>query len=61
MIGRRRTSEFIEKLARPHVVPQDIEASYREMAADQAREQDALAWSEGVIGDGTLAEPHVSR
>jgi hypothetical protein len=49
-IGRRRISQFIEKLARPHVVPQDIEASYRDMAADQAREQEALEWSEGLVG-----------
>ena len=48
-IGRRRISQFIEKLARPHVVPQDLEASYRDMAADTEREQDALEWSEGVI------------
>ena len=27
----------------------DIEACYRDMAADQAREQEALEWSEGVI------------
>ncbi len=31
---------------------EDIEASYREMAADQAREQQALEWSEGLIADG---------
>jgi len=59
-IGRRRISQFIEKLARPHVVPQDIEASYRDMAADQAREQEALEWCEGVVGD-SLTEPHASR
>jgi len=43
-IGRRRISQFIERLARPHVVLQDLEASYRDMAADQAREQEALEW-----------------
>jgi predicted CopG family antitoxin len=26
-IGRRRISQFIEKLARPHVLPQDTEAA----------------------------------
>ena len=60
-IGRRRISQFIEKLARPHVVQQDIEAAYREMAADQAREDEALAWSEGLIADSSLTEPHASR
>jgi hypothetical protein len=60
-IGRRRISRFIDELARPHVVPPDIEASYRDMAADQTREQEALEWSEGVIADSSLSEPHASR
>ena len=60
-IGRRRISQFIEKLARPHVVPRDIEASYRDMAADESREQDALEWSEALIADSSHPEPHASR
>jgi len=60
-IGRRRISQFIEKVARPHVVPLDIEASYRDMAADQAREQEALEWSEALIADSSLTQPHASR
>ena len=60
-IGRRRISQFIEKLARPHVVPQDIEAAYRDMSADQTREQEALEWSEGLLSDLPPTEPHVSR
>ena len=59
-IGRRRISQFIEKLARPHVVPENIEAAYRDMASDPAREQEALEWCEGVVGD-SLTEPHASR
>ena len=60
-IGRRGISQFIEKLARPLVVPQDrdIEASYRDMAADLMREQEALDWSEGLIADSALT--HGSR
>ena len=50
-VGRRRISQFIEKLARPHVLSQDLEAAYRDMRADQEREREALAWSEGLIGD----------
>lgn len=60
-IGRRRISQFIEKLARPHVVKQDIEAAYREMAADNAREQEALEWSEGLIADSSITEPRAPR
>jgi hypothetical protein len=31
------------------------------MAADQLREQDELEWSEALIADFTLPEPHASR
>ncbi len=50
-VGPRKISRFLEGLARPHVVDADLEAAYREMAADEARESAALAWSEGLIGD----------
>ena len=60
-IGRRRISQFIERLARPHVVPLDIEASYRDMAADHVREQEALEWSEALIADSSLSEPPAQR
>jgi hypothetical protein len=51
VVGRRRISRFLEDLARPHVLPADMEAAYREMAADEERESQALDWAEGVIGD----------
>jgi predicted CopG family antitoxin len=51
VIGRRRISRFIESLVRPHVVGADLEASYRKMAADKAREAEALEWAEGTIED----------
>jgi predicted CopG family antitoxin len=59
-IGKRRISQFIERLARPHVVPTDIEAAYRDMAADDGRERDALEWSEGLISD-SVPSSHASR
>jgi predicted CopG family antitoxin len=40
-IGRRRISQFLEKLARPHVLPEDLETAYRDMAADEDREREA--------------------
>jgi hypothetical protein len=58
-IGRRRISRFLEKLARPHVLSQDLDAAYREMAVDREREDEAQAWSEGVIGD--VAGPNAAR
>ena len=51
VIGRGHISQFIESLARPHVIPTDLAAAYRAMAADEERERDALEWSEGLIGD----------
>ncbi|MGA3078173.1 MAG: addiction module antitoxin [Bryobacteraceae bacterium] len=60
-VGRRRIGKFLEKLARPHVVPQDIEAAYREMASDEGREREAHAWTEGVIGDVAGDPPNAAR
>ena len=53
VIGPRKISGFIEQLVRPHVLDTyiDLEQSYREMAADEAAEAEALEWSEALIGD----------
>jgi predicted CopG family antitoxin len=51
VVGRRRISRFLSELARPHVVPDDLEAGYRAMAADEEREREAIEWIEGLIGD----------
>ena len=51
VVGRRRISRFIEGLVRPHVMSKDLDQAYREMARDEAREADALAWSEATVGD----------
>jgi hypothetical protein len=50
-VGRRRISRFLADLARPHVVRDDLEGAYAAMAADEAREREAQAWAEGLIGD----------
>ncbi|MDA3932823.1 MAG: addiction module antitoxin [Gammaproteobacteria bacterium] len=50
-VGRRRISKFIENLARPHVLEQDLLSAYQAMAADSARESAALAWSEATVSD----------
>ena len=57
VIGRRRISRFLNDLARPHVVGQDLSAGYAAMAADEARDAEAEAWSEGLLLDGAN-EPH---
>ena len=51
VVGRGRISRFLEDLARPHVVRQKLEAAYREMAADESRESEALEWAESTLSD----------
>jgi hypothetical protein len=46
VVGRRRISQFIEELVRPHVVGKDLEAAYQQMAREKARAAEALEWSE---------------
>lgn len=42
VVGRRRISQFIEGLVRPHVVAEDLDEAYQAMANDELREQEAL-------------------
>lgn len=51
VIGRRRISRFIESLVRPHVVRENLDAAYRDMARDEAREDEALEWAEATVRD----------
>jgi predicted CopG family antitoxin len=51
VIGRRHISQFIEDLVRPHVIGIDLEAGYQAMAEDEAREAEAIEWSEATLGD----------
>lgn len=51
VVGPRKISAFIEDLVRPHVVLPDLDAAYEAMAADEARETEALALAEAAIGD----------
>ncbi len=52
VIGRGNISQFLEGLARPHVLTADsLDAGYQAMAADQAREADAQEWTDALIKD----------
>ncbi len=51
VVGRRRISRFIESLVRPHVMREDLVAAYRDMADDEARENEALEWAEATVMD----------
>lgn len=51
VVGRRKISRFLGDLARPHVVGNDLRTGYAAMAADEAREREAAAWTEGLVKD----------
>jgi hypothetical protein len=51
VIGRRKISQFLEDLARPHVLKNDLLEGYQAMAADTKREEEALAWCNALIAD----------
>ena len=51
VVGRGRISRFIKDLVRPHVMDRSLEAGYEAMGQDEARETEALEWSEATIGD----------
>ena len=51
VVGRRHISRFINELAKPHVIADALEEGYRAMAADEAREREAIEWIEGLIND----------
>ena len=50
-VGKRRTSQFIEDLVRPHVSDTALDAGYRAMAGDGERESDAFEWINSLAGD----------
>lgn len=51
IIGPGKISHFIEELVRPYVTKKDLSAAYKEMAANEQREADALEWAEATVGD----------
>lgn len=50
-VGRRKMSQFIEDLVRPHVVDAVLDDGYRAMAADKTRETEAMEWCNALAGD----------
>ena len=50
-VGKRRMSQFIEDLLRPHVLDQALDEGYKAMAADVERETDALEWCNALSKD----------
>jgi predicted CopG family antitoxin len=56
VVGKGNISQFLEELARPHVMKEDLASAYQAMATDTAREGEALEWSNGLIGSIADAE-----
>lgn len=54
-VGKRRMSQFIEDLLRPHVMGASLDDGYKAMAQDQSRETEAMEWANGLAKAGTLA------
>jgi hypothetical protein len=52
---------FFESLARPHVVTDELANGYKAMVQDDKREQEALAWSEALIGYSQINASHEAR
>ena len=50
-VGPGRISHFIEDLVRPHVLDEELEIAYAQMAQDESRETETLEWIEAVVGD----------
>ncbi|EFL6230097.1 addiction module antitoxin [Escherichia coli] len=50
-VGKRRMSQFIEDLLRPHVVDSSLDDGYKAMAEDTERETLAMEWCNALAGD----------
>ena len=50
-IGKRRMSQFIEDLLRPHVLGHALDEGYKAMSLDKGREADAMEWCNALSKD----------
>jgi predicted CopG family antitoxin len=50
-IGKRRMSQFIEDLLRPHVMDSAMDEGYKAMASDKQREAEAMEWTRALAKD----------
>ncbi|MDJ0900012.1 MAG: hypothetical protein QNJ55_14510 [Xenococcus sp. MO_188.B8] len=51
VVGKGEISQFIENLVRPYVIEDDLDTAYKQMAADEDREMEAMEWAEALISD----------
>lgn len=55
VVGRGKVSQFLESLARPHVLDASMDDGYRAMRNDTQREAEASEWINGLIADSANA------
>jgi len=55
MVGKRRISQFISDIVRPHVSDRALDAGYRDMAGDVDRQGEAVEWIEALGDDSADA------
>ena len=55
IVGRGKVSQFLESLARPHVLDASMDEGYRAMNSDVGREAEASEWINGLISDSAHA------
>ena len=55
LVGKRRISQFVSDILRPHVSDQSLDGGYRAMAADTEREAEAAEWLTALANDGVDA------
>lgn len=55
VVGRGKVSQFLESLARPHVLDASMDEGYRAMSCDHQREAEAAEWINGLISDSANA------
>lgn len=51
VVGRGKVSQFLESLARPHVLDASMDDGYRAMGNDPQREAEASEWINGLLAD----------
>jgi predicted CopG family antitoxin len=52
LVGKRRISQFVSDVLRPHVSDRSLDEGYRAMAADTEREEEARDWLAALANDG---------
>lgn len=55
LIGKRKISQFVSDVLRPHVSDRSLDGGYRDMAADTEREDEANEWLAALANDGADA------